>query len=141
MRQLLPSHRSASGNVKLESEAADEPTAVHARAEEQDTDPSTLTSAPAGSGVGLSVHMRPPSAALDPPASAPPAVVTAVNPSSRTTARRLTASVRLQVATPSPFLEEIQILLSGRSDVSDGERTEGSSCLTTEILYNRRPVN
>jgi hypothetical protein len=114
MRQLLPSHRSASGNVKLESEAADEPTAVHARADEQDTDPSTLISAPTGSGVGLTVHVRPPSAALDPPASAPPAVTTAVNPSNRTTARRLTATVRLRVATPSPFLEEIRPYFSVR---------------------------
>ena len=60
MRQLLPSHRSASGNVKLESEAADEPTAVHARAEEHATDDSTLISAPTGSGVGWIVHVRPP---------------------------------------------------------------------------------
>ena len=42
IRQLLPSHRSASGSVKLESEAADEPTAVHARPEEHATDDSTL---------------------------------------------------------------------------------------------------
>src|ERR1700759_4220491 len=99
MRQLLPSHRSASGCVKLESEAADEPTAVHARTEEQDTEPSTLISAPTGSGVGLIVHSRPPRAALDPPANAAPAVTIAVNPSKTATPRRLTASVRLHVAT------------------------------------------
>jgi hypothetical protein len=60
MRQLLPSHRSARGSVKLESEAADEPTAVHARPEEHATDDSTLISAPTGSGVGSIVHVRPP---------------------------------------------------------------------------------
>jgi hypothetical protein len=109
IRQLLPSHRSASGSVKLESEAADEPTAVHTRPEEHATDDSTVISAPTGSGVGSIVHV------LDPPASAAPAVTIAVNPSNTTTAPS-SRTVRLQVATASPFLEEIQILLSGRSD-------------------------
>jgi hypothetical protein len=98
--------------VGLDSEGADEPTAVHARPEEHATDDSTLTFAPTGSGVGLTVHVRPPTAALDPPANAATIVPT---PSNTTTARRLPASVRLQVATASPFLEEIEILLSGRS--------------------------
>jgi hypothetical protein len=115
MRQLLPSHRSASGSVKLESEAADEPTAVHARPEEHATDDSTLISAPTGSGVVSIVHVRPPAAAVDPPASAAPAMTIAVNPSKATTAPS-SRTVRLQVATAAPFLEEIQILLSGRSD-------------------------
>jgi hypothetical protein len=114
IRQLLPSHRSASGSVKLESEAADEPTAVHARPEEHATDDSTLISAPTGSGVGSIVHVRPPTAAVERPASAAPAVTIAVNPSNRTTATS-SRTVRLQVATASPFLEEIEILLSGGS--------------------------
>jgi hypothetical protein len=115
IRQLLPSHRSASGSVTLESEAADEPTAVHARREEHATDDSTLTSAPTGSGVGSIVHVRPATAAVERPASAAPAVTIAVNPINTTTAPS-SRTVRLQVATASPFLEEIQILLSGGSD-------------------------
>jgi hypothetical protein len=108
MRQRVPSHRSASVRVGLDSEAADDPTAVHARPEEHATDDSTLTLAPAGSGVGLTVHVRPPMAALDPPANAATIVPT---PRNTTTARRLAASARLQVPTASPFLEEIEILL------------------------------
>jgi len=130
----LPSHRSARGSVKLESEAADEPTAVHARAEEHATDDSTLISAPTGSGVGSIVHVRPRCAALDPPASAAPTVTTAVNPSKRASARRLTASVRLQVATAAPFLEEIEILLSGGPGIrSLGEISQPRSGLKAVV--------
>ena len=83
MRQRLPSHRSASGSVGLDREAADEPTATHACRERHDTDDSTLISALAGFGVGVIVHLRSPTAWLDPPACAAPVVTIAVKPSKR----------------------------------------------------------
>ena len=83
MRQRLPSHLAASGSVGLDREAADEPTAVHACGERQDTDDSTLISAPAGFGVGAIVHLRSLIAWLDVSACAAAAVTIAVKPSRR----------------------------------------------------------
>jgi hypothetical protein len=83
MRQRLPSHRSASGSVGLDREAADEPTAIHVCRERHDTDDSTLISALAGFGVGVIVHSRSPTAWLDLLACAAAAVTIAAKPSKR----------------------------------------------------------
>jgi hypothetical protein len=83
MRQRWPSQLSASGSVGLDREAADEPTAVHACRETHDTDDSTLMSVPPGFGVGVTVHLRPPTASLDLPACAAAVVTIAVIASTR----------------------------------------------------------
>jgi hypothetical protein len=56
--QALPSHRSTSGG-RVSSDVRADPTAVHARAEAQETASRLSLSAPAGLGVGRVVHSRP----------------------------------------------------------------------------------